>query len=287
MWTLRGHFKTKASAAQVNLVTGPQPDSARLSGWNLERAALTKYPSSVLAHLVDNAELIPGLVEVHHSVRPPNRGINFISAVQEDDIISSDNLSFSIDDLFQAPQVNPRLRDTKDVLLRRTFQDFKLDLRQPVPLLGSGFLLGRAGELQVKPVFWIHCRSGARRVAESKCDLQAIVQLTAGVVKKISNVLLQRLPLEECRAENRSLIVPLWLETDRNPAEGKVFPATIPDDAVFHLVQDFPPDFQRSARRATPEDFIDPFLDLVFRPQESVQESHILPFTTKAPRPEV
>jgi hypothetical protein len=107
------------------------------------------------------------------------------------------------------------------------------------------------------------------------------------VVKKISNVLLQRLPLEECGAEYRSLIVPLWLETDRNPAEGKVFPTTIPDDAVFHLVQDFPPDFQRSARCAAPEDFINPLLDLVFRPQEGVQESHILPFTTNAPRPQI
>src|SRR5262245_1363136 len=125
------------------------------------------------------------------------------------------------------------------------------------------------------------------RVAEIKRDLQVVVHLTARAVKKISNVLLQRLPFKEYRAEYRSLIVPLRLEMDRNSAEGESPRTTIPDDAVFHLVQDFPADFQRSARCAAPEDFIDPLLDLVFRPEEGVQESHIVPFTTKTPRPKI
>ena len=95
--------------------------------------------------------------------------------------------------------------------------------------------------------------------------------------KKAANVSLERLSLQEGSAEYRSLDLFLRPKMDSDAAKRESFPSTIGDDAIFYSIQDFPADFQRSAGCAAPENLVNPFLDLMFRPQKGVQETHMVP----------
>src|SRR5206468_4816064 len=86
------------------------PDAAPVAARHLDAAVLAEDSRAVPAGVVDDPELAPGLGGPDRGVRATDGAVDVVAVVHEDDVVPPHDLPVRIDDLIQAANVNPGLR---------------------------------------------------------------------------------------------------------------------------------------------------------------------------------